>query len=156
MKGSCVVRRKTLVDLVYGQIIGELSAFDHFGESALITATQRHFSDKRNVGRGKDPDAKRHGHRKSGGQRESRDNDVDGRGIGKSAARGQSDRREGAHALLRRGARAEGVSERGTTGVAEVSRTSKAERREGKTRTRFRGWSGVRRWCAEMRLLWHP
>ena len=34
MKGSCVVRRKTLVDLVYGQIIGELSTFDHFGESA--------------------------------------------------------------------------------------------------------------------------
>ena len=43
MKGSCVVRRKTLVDLVYGQIIGELSTFEHFGESALITATRRHF-----------------------------------------------------------------------------------------------------------------
>jgi CRP-like cAMP-binding protein len=43
VKGTCVVRRKTLVDLVNGQIIGNLSAFDHFGEGALITATRRHF-----------------------------------------------------------------------------------------------------------------
>ena len=43
VKGTCVVRRKTLVDLVNGQIIGELSTFDHFGEGALVTATRRHF-----------------------------------------------------------------------------------------------------------------
>jgi hypothetical protein len=43
VKGRCVVRRKTLVDLVNGQIIGELSTFDHFGEGALVTATRRHF-----------------------------------------------------------------------------------------------------------------
>ena len=34
---------RTLVDLVNGQIIGELSTFDHFGEGALVTATRRHF-----------------------------------------------------------------------------------------------------------------
>ena len=43
IKGSCEVRRKTLVDIVHGQTIGELSTFDHFGESSLITATRRHF-----------------------------------------------------------------------------------------------------------------
>ena len=38
-----MVKRKTLVDLVNGQVIGELSTFDHFGESALLTAMRRHF-----------------------------------------------------------------------------------------------------------------
>ena len=43
VKGTCVVKRKTLVDLLHGQTIGELSTFDHFGEGALITAARRHF-----------------------------------------------------------------------------------------------------------------
>ena len=42
-RGTCVVRRKTLVDMIHGQVIGELSTFDHFGEGALLTATRRHF-----------------------------------------------------------------------------------------------------------------
>jgi CRP-like cAMP-binding protein len=43
VKGTCVVKRATLVDLVNGQVIGELSTFDHFGEGALLTAVNRHF-----------------------------------------------------------------------------------------------------------------
>ena len=42
-KGTCEVWRKTLVNLVRGQVIGTLSVFDHFGEGALLTATRRHF-----------------------------------------------------------------------------------------------------------------
>ena len=61
VKGTCVVRRKTLVDLVNGQTIGELSTFDHFGEGALVTATRRHSSrsassvGRRGVGNSKAP-----------------------------------------------------------------------------------------------------
>ena len=29
--------------MIHGQVIGELSTFDHFGEGALLTATRRHF-----------------------------------------------------------------------------------------------------------------
>ena len=42
-KGVCIVRRKTLVNVVHGQVIGRLSTYDHFGEGALITATRLHY-----------------------------------------------------------------------------------------------------------------
>ena len=43
VKGTCIVRRKTLIDMINGQVIGELSTFDHFGEGALLTAMRRHY-----------------------------------------------------------------------------------------------------------------
>lgn len=47
IKGTCIVRRKTLIDMVHGQVIGTLSIFDHFGEGALLTATRRYFFEMR-------------------------------------------------------------------------------------------------------------
>ena len=41
--GACVVKRKTLVDPVNGQVIGHLGVFQHFGEAALTTAARRVF-----------------------------------------------------------------------------------------------------------------
>merc|ERR1711871_408889 len=43
MEGMCKVRRKTLVDAVHGQVIGQLGSFEHFGEAALKTAVRRVF-----------------------------------------------------------------------------------------------------------------
>ena len=42
MKGSCGAKEDACRSRIR-QIIGELSTFDHFGESALITATRRQF-----------------------------------------------------------------------------------------------------------------
>jgi CRP-like cAMP-binding protein len=42
-KGACNVRRKTLVDIVHGQVIGRLGLFEHFGEAVLVTAARRVF-----------------------------------------------------------------------------------------------------------------
>lgn len=43
VKGRCIVRRKTLINMINGQVIGELSTFDHFGEGSLLTAMRRHY-----------------------------------------------------------------------------------------------------------------
>ena len=42
-KGICNVRRKTLVNIVHGQVIGRLGLFEHFGEAVLATAARRVF-----------------------------------------------------------------------------------------------------------------
>ena len=42
-EGTCIVKRKTLVNLVHGQVVGHLGVFEHFGEAALTTAARRVF-----------------------------------------------------------------------------------------------------------------
>jgi CRP-like cAMP-binding protein len=42
-EGACSVWRKTLVDIVHGQVIGRLGVFEHFGEAVLTTAARKVF-----------------------------------------------------------------------------------------------------------------